>query len=110
MFQSRRASVGIWCRGSGRQAMTIRRQTDALSRVSAGHFFLERSSKQSAVARELIMSNRGQRFHGFVRERGSGRQLVIKIDGHQYARTVKTRTLRDAQRMLPAFIAEVQSG
>ncbi|HEY5082361.1 MAG TPA: tyrosine-type recombinase/integrase [Bauldia sp.] len=54
---------------------------------------------------------RRSRGAGFVRERGEGcRQLVVKIEGHQYVRSVRTRTLREAEKMLPGFIVEIQNG
>lgn len=53
---------------------------------------------------------RRPKLSGFVRERGGSRQLVITVDGKQYSKAVKVRTKREAQALLPAFIAEVQSG
>jgi integrase len=36
--------------------------------------------------------------------------LIVRVDGVQYTKTVDTRTKREALAMLPAFIAEIQSG
>jgi integrase len=58
----------------------------------------------------MVMRKRRPRLTGFVRERGSSRSLVVTIDSKQHSRAVKTRTLKEAQALLPAFVAEVQSG
>lgn len=56
------------------------------------------------------MAKRRPRHTGFVRTRGSSHQLVFRVGGKQYVRTVHTDTLKAAQAMLPAWIASVQSG
>jgi integrase len=53
---------------------------------------------------------RRPRLAGFVRERGNSRSLIVRIGGKQYSRAVETRTKKEALALLPAFIAEVQSG
>ncbi len=53
---------------------------------------------------------RRPRLAGFIRERGQSRSLVVTLDGKQYSRAVTTRTKKEALALLPAFVAEVQSG
>ena len=58
----------------------------------------------------MVTRKRRPRFTGFVRERGGSRSLVVTINGKQYSQAVTVRTLKEAQALLPAFVAEVQSG
>ena len=58
----------------------------------------------------MIAKNRRPRLTGFVRERGRSRSLVVTIDRKQHSKAVNVRTLKEAQALLPAFVAEVQSG
>jgi integrase len=58
----------------------------------------------------MITRKRRPRLTGFVRERGGSRSLVVTIGGKQYSQAVNVRTLKEAQALLPAFVAKVQSG
>ena len=53
---------------------------------------------------------RRPKYSGFVRTRGASRSLIVTIGGKQYSRAVTTKTLKEAQALLPAFVADVQSG
>ena len=53
---------------------------------------------------------RRPKLTGMVRDRGNSRSLVVRFDGRQYSKAVTTRTKKEAQAMLPAFVAEVTSG
>jgi integrase len=45
-----------------------------------------------------------------VRERGNSRSLVVRYQGRQFSQVVHTKTKREAQAMLPAFVASVING
>lgn len=53
---------------------------------------------------------RKPRLAGNVRERGNSRSLVVRFQGVEYSQVVHTRTLTEAKRMLPAFVASVVNG